>query len=545
MVGGMIRWTFVALCALLGVATPSALAVSHEVFAHGAAERMWVGRFQIVPTPRGDVEQTDLIVRAAGPGQQWKALASVPSHARSLASRDGQAVVLLSDGQWTTVWAPDGASTGQPLPAGAEIRALGDDGKSLWAVGAVPGGWAALASHGPASEPYVADGDNPPSFTTPTTAPTAPTAPPTGPVQDVLFHQSAGAWLAVAPLPSTADEQSGGEVAITVAGERVSIATVARHGSIDVTDWAASTGWSPTRRLQLPRNRVAVDLQWIAPAGTAELWATDGQSPGWLFRQPTIDDAAISLSWNGPNAPVGLPAIAVAGGYVRVVGLHDGNLYEQRYEPDGRAVGEAALLAVPVDVDNSPLQTYLNYGLLAALLLSAGATLYRRSTAAEADPAWIPPPAAPLIPRIIAGFIDALPVLITAAVVSIRTDNSRNALDRLQELPAVIALGASVAFYILHTAVLELLTRRSVGKWLMGLRAISVDGKRATAIQIVLRNGLRVIDLLVFPLAIALLSPQRQRSADIAAGTMVVLDKDPAGQTNVDPAAGVSTEDQH
>ena len=537
---------WLAALMLIGSMTPAARAVSHEVFAHGAGDRMWVGRFQIAAMPRGgDVEQTDLLVRVAGPGQQWKALATVSSHVQGLASRNGQAVVLQSDGQWSTVWAPDGASTGKPLPANADIRALGDDGKTLYAVGAVPGGLAAVQSAiaNASTAPYIADADNPP---TTTTAPaTAPSTRPAGPIQDVLFRLVNGAWEPMALVPRSADDQSGGEVALAVAGDRVSLAITVHHGLIDVTQWSKSTGWTPTRRLSLPGAKLAEDVQWVAPNGSAELWASEGASAGYLFTDPLASDQPVALAWKADTAPAGLPAIAVAGGYVRVIGIHGGKLYEQRYEPDGKPVGDAAMLEMPVDVDNSPLQIYLNYGLLAALVLSAGATLYRRSTAPEADPAFSPPKAAPLIPRIAAGLIDALPVIVTVAIVSIRTDNTRNALDRLQELPALIATASAVLFYILHTMTLELLTRRTAGKWVMGLRTISVSGKRATVWQIALRNVLRVIDLLLFPLAIVLLSPLRQRSSDIAAGTMVVLDSDLAGRTNVEDTSGVIKEDQH
>lgn len=523
---------------------------SREILAHGNSSRMWVGRWEAATTPAGEVEQTDLMVRAAGPGEKWKQLATVPSRALALASRDGQAVVLLGDGEWTSIWAPDGASTGDPLPGGAQIRALGDGGQTLWAVGAVPGGWAAALAQSHKPNPSPSDqNQSEPATTAPTTAPavaassatTVLATQPIGPIRDVVFRQTAGVWVPVAPVPLSDDNHEGGQMAITVVGPAVMVASASVEGTIDVSRWTATSGWSKTYRLSLLDHQPAVDFNWVVANDSAELWATDGRTIGRLFLDPLQSESSVALKWNGPTTPVGLPAIAVAGGYIRLVGLHEGRLYEQRYETNGRPVGKAAALALPVDVGNSPLQQYIDYGLLAALLLSTIATIYRRSISPATDGEWTPPPPAPLLVRLGAGIIDLIPVLVTVAVVSIHTDATRNALDRLQDLPALIATGSSIAFYILHTTVLELLTRRSAGKWVFGLRAVSIDGKRATAVQILLRNGLRVIDLLVFPLVIVLISPLRQRSADIAAGTMVVRETPVKADTNESEAASVNT----
>jgi uncharacterized RDD family membrane protein YckC len=55
---------------------------------------------------------------------------------------------------------------------------------------------------------------------------------------------------------------------------------------------------------------------------------------------------------------------------------------------------------------------------------------------------------------------------------------------------------------------------------------------------LLIRNILRVLDLLWFPLILVVISPLRQRSADIAAGTMVVRRED-AGK----PAANKDSPD--
>jgi uncharacterized RDD family membrane protein YckC len=60
-----------------------------------------------------------------------------------------------------------------------------------------------------------------------------------------------------------------------------------------------------------------------------------------------------------------------------------------------------------------------------------------------------------------------------------------------------------------------------------GLRVVGLDGGRARPGALLTRNLLRVIDLSVFffPLVLVLYSPLRQRAGDVAAGTLVVLNK--------------------
>ena len=84
-----------------------------------------------------------------------------------------------------------------------------------------------------------------------------------------------------------------------------------------------------------------------------------------------------------------------------------------------------------------------------------------------------------------------------------------------------------MAIYLLHTTISELLSKRTLGKWLFSLRVASVYGTEPTRGQLLMRNLLRVIDLLCLPvLFLVLLSPLAQRSADVAAGTLVTRDDD-------------------
>jgi uncharacterized RDD family membrane protein YckC len=78
-------------------------------------------------------------------------------------------------------------------------------------------------------------------------------------------------------------------------------------------------------------------------------------------------------------------------------------------------------------------------------------------------------------------------------------------------------------FYIIYTTVIESLAGRSLGKLLMGLRVVGLDGEPANPGALTTRNILRVIEvgLLFLPLLLVPLSPRRQRAGDVAAGTLV------------------------
>jgi uncharacterized RDD family membrane protein YckC len=87
--------------------------------------------------------------------------------------------------------------------------------------------------------------------------------------------------------------------------------------------------------------------------------------------------------------------------------------------------------------------------------------------------------------------------------------------------PAIIYFIVVLAYYI----VLEAMTGKTVGKMLMGLRVVAIDGVYTPG-KAVLRNVLRVVDGLPFLYLLGLIvmvsSKRKQRLGDMAAGTLVV-----------------------
>src|SRR5690606_14755479 len=87
-----------------------------------------------------------------------------------------------------------------------------------------------------------------------------------------------------------------------------------------------------------------------------------------------------------------------------------------------------------------------------------------------------------------------------------------------------LLLGAA-ALYVLHTLTLELLTGRSLGKMIFGLRVTDFNGAPPARSALLVRNLLRILDVYILfplPLLLVLYTPLRQRMGDLAARTIVV-----------------------
>ncbi len=127
------------------------------------------------------------------------------------------------------------------------------------------------------------------------------------------------------------------------------------------------------------------------------------------------------------------------------------------------------------------------------------------------------PCAAPLPARFFAGLIDAVPLIAAGFVIFLQV-NSAGSPDAVSIRRILIVIGSGVAVYLLHTTLVEVLTGRSAGKWLLGLKVVTLEGNVPSVAQFLMRNLLRIVD----PLVMILFSPLRQRDADTVANTMVI-----------------------
>ncbi len=84
--------------------------------------------------------------------------------------------------------------------------------------------------------------------------------------------------------------------------------------------------------------------------------------------------------------------------------------------------------------------------------------------------------------------------------------------------PVLIAAG----LYVLHTLLSEMFTGTTLGKRLLGLRVVTNDGEPINLWQALLRNLVKPVELMAWPLLLfILLNPGRQRMGDLAARTTV------------------------
>lgn len=81
---------------------------------------------------------------------------------------------------------------------------------------------------------------------------------------------------------------------------------------------------------------------------------------------------------------------------------------------------------------------------------------------------------------------------------------------------------------------------RTFGKRIAGIRVMRDDGSRPAVLDSVIRNVVRIVDLLpgtyAVGIASVLLHPQGKRLGDLAAGTVVVVESAPLALTSLGPA---------
>lgn len=506
-------------------ASPAAVAglARRDLLAHAAGGQRWVGR--VVPrpvpmrmhVPEDPGEQTRVWTRSDGPGQRWRFLSVVAGRVTGMAGKASQLAVLLDNGAWAVVWA-GGSATGQPLPAGGRMRAIADDGQTLWAAGLVDGGMAAVeqARRAPTTVP---------GGRSPATAPAAAGEP-----RLVVFHEVDGGWVAVAEVPRELTPGAAVPVAMAV-GERLPLVAFADDlGGIRVVRSQGDRTWSQTVLTRPAATGPAVAAFDLVETDRGPvLWSTTGAGAGRAVVVPPGSNrssppagatAGPPLQWPGAEQPEGTAAVDDAGEYLRVYARHgDDDVLEQRYDPaDGlKPVGTPASLVGGGEDARGSLPSWLQLLVLVSLTFAAGAGVYRHLSAGPKDrpaaAADAPRPAG-LLPRLQAGLVDLIPLalaVVVALLLARRDGPSAN--------PAILfVVGVGVLAYVGLTTAVEAVTGRTMGKRMVGLDVVRINGTRPSVGQLVGRNLLRVCDPVVF----LVISPLGQRSADVAVGTMVV-----------------------
>ena len=478
------------------------VARADQLLAHGTADMFWIAR--VVEPAAGAQDQVRTIVRGrgVGPDAQWADVGQVASRVICLAHRGNQLAALLDTGEWMLLW-PGGSSVGaQPTGDGARLVMLASNDESIFAI----------ARQGKPS---------------PATAPATEPAREPHPEGLALYRLDRGEWTHLAPLTPQVTEGDLARASFAVIGRAPTVAVLRFGGTVQAFTFEAENAtWDAMAPLAAP------------DAAVVKLLSGEGQRP-ILWVAPEAGAGRLHFAeqraWGEPRdlrtreqLPAGAPRTAAwAGGSVRLLFIRERTTFEQAFSESGEPRTGAAPLRMASSTTTDSLPSRVVTLAAAAMLLMIVLSGMRRASTNPDDAAPAPAPPrvvpAPLLPRLLAGAIDAAPLVAACWVIFHNLDPNTQTVDdmlRRTSQPFYFAL----AGYLLYTWLAELIFARTIGKALLGLRVTSLDGSRPSPVATFARNALRLVDvtLLGVPLLLVVLSPLRQRVGDIAARTTVV-----------------------
>jgi uncharacterized RDD family membrane protein YckC len=471
-----------------------------DLLALGSDERFWLARYEPAPANSPDGSAKTLFY-FRGPGEASFVRFPLGSDGRILAicNRGTQLAAMLQGRSWIMASETGTLSEGPPLPNAATILDLAGDEDTFWAIG-TPGVFVtptATTTTAPATT------STPPAATSPATT-QAIAVPPS------IYELVDGVWKASARVPTRA-LLGNIQPSLTILDRVPYLAFADGLNAVRVLRYDGSS-WKTAAILSGQGAVISVKLLAGTPFPVV-----------WIARQKEADTLDF-LSDPVPPRHVALPfvpstsqdlAVGYAMGRIRVLFGDEKALSEQDLDlSNGTISGGVTALKFQTEVPVYGIVHVMQYVIWTALFLAIlGAMRFRRQMLGmtfDLEKIHL----APLGRRLIAGVIDLFPIVIGIAIFE----------GPISDEARENVLAASVGLYLLHTALGEIFAGRTLGKWLMGLRVVSLTGERPNKLSLLLRNILRVIDvgLLFVPLVVVLLSPLRQRTGDVAAGTLVV-----------------------
>jgi uncharacterized RDD family membrane protein YckC len=360
--------------------------------------------------------------------------------------------------------------------------------------------------------------------------PAATTRPSLPPHEAGLFRLHLGRWSEIDALPGSPKRDDIRAVSLMVFERRVllAIATglevrVFTRGLGEDDDWDAGT-------------QVAVlsdggELRLLDVGGRPVLWMSEAASAaaagtGTIFvHAPQRWGPPVRLAPSPRLANYDRRALVVALGRLRLLASDGrGRFAEQFYKLDGSLDGESSEAVTIPRGNDERLGEFLQVLIAVVLVVWFVGSYQQRPALREAVTRADKLSLAPLSRRFVGGLIDVAPLVAGFVVAQFW----RPVVVRLTiDSPEFAIICAGLATYLLLATVMELLTGRTLGKQVAGTRVAALDGRRPLASAILIRNLLRIADLIVFPLGFILLSPLRQRLGDMAAGTIVVRNDAP------------------
>ncbi|HSZ58092.1 MAG TPA: RDD family protein, partial [Tepidisphaeraceae bacterium] len=335
----------------------------------------------------------------------------------------------------------------------------------------------------------------------------------------VVFELAGNEWTPIAQLPEISSELP--RVDLALIDEVPHVVTFDR----DVIEVLHLHRQKWVRDLHVPGMAQAASFALLADGGSPRLWVQQQSGSDLLFSLTQYGENPLELKPT-TDIPAKDRAIALFSGSIRMIGRTKDGMIERRYSLDsGKPEGKPTDLALPpvsTVLDIQAVQTLVAIGALLLVMLGwfrqQNATDERRTELKSVT-------LAPLGRRLAAGLIDASPVILTMLIFMVRDRQYAGASIQSRQLLLLLAYWASSFFYIIFTTLVESLGGRSLGKILLGLRVVTMQGQPASTGALVIRNLLRIFDVSFFflPLLVVVMFPLRQRAADLAAGTLVVI----------------------
>ncbi|MHB1156669.1 MAG: RDD family protein [Phycisphaerales bacterium] len=566
------RPLFLLLCLLMtligqaSAADPAPLVPpAPPVFAAGDRASLWV----VIQRP----DKSQLLYRApdSPPGTLYITLES-QGKVVDLAASQSLAYLRYDTGIFQSVRFFRDADTGlpdhhvqqlPPLPADAKVIDMNADASGLLVLASIPSPPPPAVQSPAASSPDAdlyqrSDSDQWwfESKPTPAPAPTvespAPTPPPAarGLAPLTIFRLIAGQWQSL-PAPADLDPKSQPRIA-SINHQPVLLTFAAGSLTLHQFDgsvWSAQHDPMPLgsdwHALTIDRHLVIVDRQPNARGDGYELvarlrfdnhWLDAGIMPLPLGKRldflPTAYDDQLTVLLASPPPP------EVKANFADIQPELSWLQRDLRGRPDAPVVAVSLKIAQwPTPPINRDLMVF---GLFAVAMLIMVAVWRRDASDKANNKVKLPPNLVPagLFRRGVALLIDLIPAWIILYAVLGASDVERI----LQRWPASVDSAqlylSLMAMVILtaHVTLSEMFTGRSLGKWIMRCRVVTVTGSPPNVWQVLIRNLIRMLELLLWPLLIlAVLSPSRQRLGDLAARTVVVRNAKPGETTNEPP----------
>jgi uncharacterized RDD family membrane protein YckC len=516
--------------AATGIAVAQAIAPGpahqRDLLAEAGADHFWIAR--VLHDPADNSTQTLIVYRGKWSGNgDWTTLPVIPDRVVSMATSNGELLLVLANGQWE-------------IADDTDIRS-GPTGAMWDTMVAVAGGedavWAIVRSSPASTEESAALGT-----TNPSTEPMVePATQPAAPARLMVCEFTDGNWTNAQPIPEGVSDDPA-QMALTVVNGLPVLAWRRADGRLCVSEMTAENEWSGPVIVSVPAGEGDFKLLtindrsvlWVAPAlptsrpttrngdgGTSIGGAGDVLIGGDFVRR-------IALAMPGKlSADIGSQTLVAAFGNLRWIGYAGDQQIEQDYSLDAfpQSFPAAKLSVVPSPKPPViPLTPWIGGDAVLLLLAVLAAVRQRNQPTPEpgGDRREAKPGLAPLGMRLVAGLVDLAPILAVVAI--LHPANAANPLANIDEQSLSVLAELSVATYVLHTLLAELICGQSIGKMVFGLRVMGQDGKPPKVWAIVIRNLLRAFDvtLLGFPLLIVFVNPLHQRVGDLISGTVVV-----------------------